>query len=69
MTPIADDEDIPPPSHDEVPFGIMRLKNNKAAGGFPAELIKAGGNELIGCMNQLLCKIWLNPYSNTLSGP
>lgn len=39
----------------------MRLTNNKAAGavGLPAELFKAGGNGLIGCTNQLLCKIWL----------
>ncbi|XP_062135135.1 uncharacterized protein LOC133844877 [Drosophila sulfurigaster albostrigata] len=61
IPPIDDNVDIPLPSHDEVRVAIMRLKNNKAAGadGLPAELFKAGGEELIRCMHQLFCKIWL----------
>lgn len=61
MTPIADDVDISRHSNSEIRVSIMRLTNNKAAGavGLPAELFKAGGNGLIGCTHQLLCKIWL----------
>ncbi|XP_060665548.1 uncharacterized protein LOC132797786 [Drosophila nasuta] len=61
IPPIDDNVDIPLPSHDEVRVAIMRLKNNKAAGadGLPAELFKAGGEELIRCMHQLFCRIWL----------
>ncbi|XP_060665808.1 uncharacterized protein LOC132798106, partial [Drosophila nasuta] len=61
IPPIDDNVDIPLPSHDEVRVAIMRLKNNKAAGadGLPAELFKAGGEELIRCMHQLFCKIWV----------
>lgn len=53
MISISDDLDIPPPRHHEVRVAIKRLKNNKAAGadGLPAELFKAGGNELIVCMH------------------
>ena len=58
--PLSNDE-IEPTSHDEVRVAIRRLKNNKAAGAdcLPAELFKAGGNELIRCMHQLISKIWL----------
>jgi len=59
---VAEDEvEIPPPSHDEVRIAIQRLKNNKAAGadGLPAELFKAGGDELINSMHKLISKIWL----------
>ncbi|XP_062137632.1 uncharacterized protein LOC133846936 [Drosophila sulfurigaster albostrigata] len=61
IPPIDDNVDIPLPSHDEVRVAIMRLKNNKAAGadGLPTELFKAGDEELIRCMHQLFCKIWL----------
>ncbi|XP_060665754.1 uncharacterized protein LOC132798055 [Drosophila nasuta] len=61
IPPIDDNVDIPLPSHDEVRVAIMRLKNNKAAGadGLPAELFKAGGEELIRCGHQLFCRIWL----------
>ena len=48
--PIDDDGvEIPPPSHNEVRVAIQRLKNNKAAGpdGFPVDLFKAGGDELV----------------------
>ena len=50
-----------PPSHNEVRVAIQRLKNKKAAGpdGLPAELFKAGGDELVSSMQQLIYKIWL----------
>lgn len=63
LTPIRDDGvEVPTPSHTEVEVAIQRLKNNKAAGadGLPAELFKTGGNELVGCMHQLICKVWLS---------
>ena len=52
-TPVA------PPDREEVTMAIQRLKLNKASGydGFPAELFKAGGDELVRCMHQLLCNI------------
>ena len=62
IQPIDDDViEVPPPSHDEVRVAVQRLKKNKEAGadGLPAELCKAGGDELIGCMHQLISKIWL----------
>ena len=48
-------------SHNEVRVAIQRLTNNKAAepNGLPAELLKAGGNELVRSMHQLICRIWL----------
>jgi len=51
---------VAPPERGEVTKAIRRLKNNKASGndGLPAELFKAGGEELIKCMHELLCKIW-----------
>ena len=54
--------DCPPPNQDEVRTAIARLKNNKAAGadGLPAELFKTGGDELIGRMHKLICKIRLD---------
>ena len=61
-TPIDDDGvEIPPPSHNEVRVALQRLKNNKAAGtdGLPAELFKAGGDDLVRSMHKLICKIWL----------
>ena len=60
--PIDDDEvEIPPPSHNEVRVAIRRLKNNKAAGsdGLPVELFKAGSDELVSSMHQLIYRIWL----------
>ncbi|XP_050745358.1 uncharacterized protein LOC127011601 [Drosophila biarmipes] len=61
IPPIDDNVDIPLPNHDEVRVAKTRLKNNKATGadGLPAELFKAGVEELIRCMHQLLCRIWL----------
>ncbi|XP_054085666.1 LINE-1 retrotransposable element ORF2 protein isoform X1 [Zeugodacus cucurbitae] len=59
--PIDDDgTDVPLPDHEEIRIAITRLKNNKAAGAdrLPAELFKYGGEELIRCMHQLLCRIW-----------
>ncbi|MGC8720952.1 MAG: hypothetical protein ACP5TY_13225, partial [Thermodesulforhabdaceae bacterium] len=51
---------VPPPDREEVAIAIHRLKSNKAAGydGLPAELFRAGGEELINRMHDLLCKIW-----------
>ena len=57
--PITDDGvEIPPPTYDEISVAIQRLKNNKAAGpdGLNAELFKAGCDELVGCMHQLICR-------------
>ena len=61
IPPIDDDVEVQPPSPYEVRVAIKRLKSNKAAGsdGLPAELFKAGGDKLIGCMHQLVSKIWL----------
>ena len=62
LAPIDDDGlEIPLPSHNELRVAIQRLKNNKAAGpdGLPAELFKAGGDELVSSMHQLICRIWL----------
>ncbi|XP_037930779.1 uncharacterized protein LOC119665622 [Teleopsis dalmanni] len=69
VSPIEnDDVEIPPPSHNEVRVAIQRLKNNKAAGadGLPAELFKAGGDMLIRCMHQLICRIWLDESRNLI---
>ena len=53
-TPVA------PPDREEVAMVIQRLKLNKASGydGLPAEPFKAGGDELVRCMHNLLCNIW-----------
>ena len=53
---------VDPPDRDEVTIAIKRLKSNKACGydGLPAELFKAGGEELINSMHSLLCQIWSN---------
>ncbi|XP_070137322.1 uncharacterized protein [Drosophila bipectinata] len=61
-TPIyGTDIEVPIPSHIEVKDAIQRLKNNKSAGadGLAAELFKAAGDILVGCMHQLISKIWL----------
>ena len=41
-------------------MAIQRLKLNKASGydGLPAELFKAGGDELVSCMHLLLYAHW-----------
>ena len=48
-----------PSDREEVAMAIQRLKLNKASGydSLPAELFKAGGDELVRCMH-LLCDIW-----------
>ena len=53
-TPVA------PPDREEVATTIERLKLNKASGydGLPAEIFKAGGDELVRCMHHFLCNIW-----------
>ena len=61
-SPIDNDGvEIPPPSHNKIKVAIQRLKNNKTAGpvGFPAELFKAGGDDLVRSIHQLICRIWL----------
>ena len=56
----VNEEAVPPPSIEEVGTAIKKLKNNKAAGsdGLPAELFKYGGDVLVGCMHQLINKVW-----------
>ena len=59
--PIDDDGvEVSPPSHEEVKVAIMHVMNNKAAGsdGIPADMFKAGCNELVELMHQLIYKIW-----------
>ena len=53
--------EIPPPSHNDVRVAIQRLKNNKTVWPdlLPAEVFKAGGNELVRSMHRLICIIWL----------
>ena len=55
----ADWVGIPPRSLNEVRVAI--LKNNKAAepDALTAELLKAGGDELVRSLQQLICRIWL----------
>ena len=63
--PIDDDGvDLPPRSLNEVRVPIQRIKNNKAAGPdvLPAELIKAGSDELV---HQLIWRIWLEACSTS----
>ena len=61
--------EIPPPNHNEVRVVIQRLKNNEAAGsdGLPAELFKAGGDELVRSMFKNLFflnrEIFINLYN------
>ena len=47
------------PDREEVAIAIQRLKFNKASGydGLPAELFKAGEDELVSCMHHLLRNI------------
>ena len=49
-TPVA------PPEWEEVTMAIQRLKLNKASGydGLHAELFKAGGDELVRCMQHMV---------------
>ena len=53
--------EILPRSHNVLIVAIQRLKNNKTAGpdGLSAELFKAGGDEFVISMHQLICRIWL----------
>ena len=53
-TPVA------PLDRAEVAMAIQRFKLNKVSGydGLPAELFKAGGDELVRCMHHFLCNIW-----------
>jgi len=55
-----DHQQFRPPDLNEVRIAISKLKNNKAAGadGLPAELFKAAGDDLVGSIHQLICKIW-----------
>ncbi len=49
------------PTHQETVDAINSLKNNKAPGpdGIPAELLKNGGEELIGTMHEVIKQIWI----------
>ena len=51
---------VAPSDRKEVAIAIQRLKLKKASGhdGLPAELFKAGGDELVRCIHHLLCNIW-----------
>jgi len=53
---------LDPPIPGEIREVITRLNNNKAPGeeGIPAEIFKAGIDELIPHLHQLICKIWIN---------
>ena len=52
---------VAPPDREKVALAIQQLKFNKASGydGLPAELFKAGRDELVRCMHHLLCNIRL----------
>jgi endonuclease/exonuclease/phosphatase family metal-dependent hydrolase len=56
----ANDEDVPPPTIEEVKDAIKQLKNNKSAGkdGIGAELIKMGPDKLAKCLHRLIVRIW-----------
>uniref|UniRef100_A0A0K8TJE5 Reverse transcriptase domain-containing protein n=3 Tax=Lygus hesperus TaxID=30085 RepID=A0A0K8TJE5_LYGHE len=51
-----------PPTVGEVGRALSRLKNNKAAGddSISAEMIKAGGDELVARLHTLILRIWEN---------
>lgn len=53
-------ENLTPPTFEEVRISIQSLKNNKSPGsdGLAAELFKAGGDNLVGCMHQIMVRIW-----------
>lgn len=55
-----DSQNFRPPDLNEVRSAIAKLKAYKAAGadGLPAELFKAGGDDLVGSIHQLISKIW-----------
>ena len=48
------------PTREEVANAIKSLKNNKAPGpdGIPAELLKNGGDDLIGFLHEMILEIW-----------
>lgn len=60
---------IQPPSHDDVRVASQRFKNKKAAGydGLSAELFKAGGNKLVGYLQNLIYVIWQTESTYVLS--
>ena len=55
-------DEVPPPTRDEVNAAIQRLKNNKSAGtdGIPAELLKTAGEGFNREFHQLLLNIWIS---------
>ena len=56
--PIDDDwVDITPPNHNDVRVAIQQLKTTTLQA--PAGLFKAGVDELVRSMHQIICRIWL----------
>ena len=59
-TSIGANDEVPPPSLDEIASAIKQHKSNKSAGsdGLAAELFKMGPKRLTVEMHQLIVKIW-----------
>ena len=57
---ISANDEVPPPSLDEIAITIKQFKSNKSAGsdGLAAELFKMGPERLTVEMHQLIVKIW-----------
>ena len=56
----ANDEEVMPPSLNEVRAVLKALKNNKAPGpdNVPAELLKHGGEEMVKALHEMIADVW-----------